>query len=160
MKKGDLYRIKEGLEGFEEVKNGSFAYKVIKNLQLVTSEIELLDKLREPNDEYKEKVQAPVQKLVRKYAITDEEGEIVETMTPQGSSISVDPAKEKEFVEERSKLLDKESVLVEKYEKQIDEFMKVLDEDSDIDFILFKEVDIPDQVTVKQLYQVKELLVD
>lgn len=160
MKKGDLFRIKAGLEGFGEVKNGAFAYKVIKNLQLVDAEVEILNALREPTQEYVEKIQTPIQELVRKYAETDEDGKVIEQGTPEGTVIKVNKNLEADFTQERDKILEGEAKLQADYELQLAGFEKMLDEDAKIEFITFTEADIPDQVSVMQLYQIKELLVD
>ncbi len=160
MKKVDLYRIKAGLEDFGEVKNGAFAYKVIKNLKMINEEIELLNKLKVPSKEYAEKVQTKIQETIRKYAEVDKSGKPIEETTPEGMTIKVDKTREAEFIIERDKILNKEKELVDSYDKQFEAFLKVIEEDSDIKLIMFKESDIPAEVTVKQLYQVKELLVD
>jgi len=160
MKKADLYRIKAGLEEFGEVKGGAFAYKSIKNLELVTKEVEVLNKLREPTETYIKNIQTPLQELVRKYAEVDENDNVIEEITPEGTKIKVDASKQEEFLAERDVLLEKESKLVKAYDKQMEGFEKVIEEDTDIEFIMYVEADIPDNVSVKDLYQIRELLKD
>lgn len=160
MKKADLYRIKTGLEDFGDVKGGVFAHRVVKNLQLIMFEIEVLDKIRKPSDEYTIKVQKPIEELVRKYALKNEEGNIVEEQTEWGTSIKVDSKNESKFIEDKEKILVNNPKLVEEYENQLKEFEKVLDEEIKLPFIYIESGDIPEHVSVKQLYKIRELLED
>ena len=74
MKRLDLYKLKQALESLGNIEGVTFAYAIVKNLKLLEKEIEILEEVRKPSEEYLEEFQPKVDELVKKYSKKDEDG--------------------------------------------------------------------------------------
>lgn len=160
MKNLDLYRLKQALEGLGSVENVSFAYCAVKNLKLLEKEIEILEEVRKPSDEFMKNFQPQVDELVKKHSKKDEEGNPELSDGPQGSTIQVDPANKAKFEKEFAKLEEENKPLVDQRMEQLTKFNDLLQEEVEIELVKIKKEDLPENIKVAELYGISDILED
>lgn len=160
MKNLDLYRLKQALEGLGGVENVSFAYAVVKNLKLLEKEIEILEEVRKPSDEFTQEFQPKVDELVKKHSKKDEDGNPEQADGPQGATIQVDPANKAKFEKEFAKLEKENKPLVDQRMVQLNKFNDLLQVEAEIELVKIKKEDLPENIKVAELYGISDILED
>lgn len=160
MKNLDLYKLKQALEGLGSVENVSFAYAVVKNLKLLEKEIEILEEVRKPSEQFITEFQPKVDELVKKHSKKDEDGNPEQTDTPQGQTIAVDPAKKDKFEKEFTELEKENQELVDQRMEQLNKFNDLLQEETVIELVKIKKEDLPENIKVAELYGISDILED
>jgi hypothetical protein len=160
MKNLDLYRLKQALEGLGSVENVSFAYAVVKNLKLLEKEIEVLEEVRKPSEEFMQEFQPKVDELVKKHAKKDEDGNPEQGDGPQGPTIQVDPKNKVKFEKEFAALEKENQALVDQRMEQLTKFNDLLQEEVEIELVKIKKEDLPEDIKVAELYGISDILED
>ena len=143
MTKLDLVNLFQSLHQVKELKGIKFAYSVIKNINIIKSEIEALQKASESSlgfIEYEKKRM----ELAKKFAKKDKGEPVIE-----GDRYILED--EKKFGKEWEKLKKEYEEEVGKREWQIKQYNDLLMEDSDIKLHKIKMADVPQDISVKLL---------
>ncbi len=161
MKRLDLYKLKQALESLGNIEGVTFAYAIVKNLKLLEKEIEILEEVRKPSEEYLEEFQPQVDELVKKYSKKDESGNPEQVQVPgQGSVIQVDPDNKIEFEKEFAVLEEENRELVDIRMKQLTSFNDLLQQDLEIELVMLTKEDLPKDIKVVELHGISDILED
>ena len=147
MTKLEAINLFTNLNKLGEMSGVKFAYAVSKNLGLLKSEIESLDKARIASKEYQE-FDALRIKMVEKHAKKGKDGKPI--MKDNVYEIENQMAVDKEF--EALKLEHKE--VFDARIKQIDEFNELLKTDSSVVLYTIPLSYVPEGITVAQMYSI------
>jgi hypothetical protein len=153
MKKQEAVNLYSNLNKLGKLTGVKFAYAVSKNLNILKSEIESLEKASKPSEKYIEFDKERVE-LAKKYAKKDEKGK---PLSENNAFVMEDQeAFEKEFNE----LKEKNKDLVEEREKQMNEYVELLKTEANITLHKIALVDVPQNITVEQMYAIGEIVDD
>lgn len=154
MKNRDLFRFKAGLESVSKIKGVKFAYAVIKNKKAVVEELEILEKVVEVSDEYKEYEQQRVQ-LCEKHVDRDGDGNMITSDNTYVITCN------KVIFEKEFDILKKSNInIITEREKQLFEYDKMLNENSTILEKLVKVSidDVPTDISGDELENIFEMI--
>lgn len=143
MTKLDLVNLFQSLHQVKELKGIKFAYSVIKNINIIKSEIEALQKASESSLGFIEYEKKRIE-LAKKFAKKDKGEPVIE-----GDRYILED--EKKFGKEWEKLKKEYEEEVGKREWQIKQCNDLLMEDSDIKLHKIKMADVPQDISVKLL---------
>lgn len=152
----NLYRNLNQLGNLSGVK---FAYAVARNINLLKSEIESLDKALQPPEEFMEFEKERIA-LVEKYAEKDEKGKPKIEVAGNGAQQYVMEESGNKFQKEFETLKGKHKKAVEAREKQIDDYTKLLTTESDFKPHMLKLEDLPKEINARQTSGIYEILLE
>lgn len=158
----DLYRFKQGFENLYNVEiSAELSLKVIKNLRLLNTELEDLEKVVKPSDEFMKVYQPKVEELAKKNCIKDESGNPLPKVGPNGST-TYDFTSEGKVKFEKD-LLELENnpenkTIVDERKKQIEGFNKLLEKNNDIKLNKIELSQLPKTITPQQIDLIYELI--
>lgn len=151
MKKSELLILFKSLNTMGGLKGVKFAYAVAKNINLLKSEVESLDKASAPDEEYLEFEKERV-KLAEEHAKKDENGKaIVSDNKYEVEDIG-------KFEAELETIREKYSVAVEKRKIQMEEFSKILEEEADVKLCKVSLENIPADISTAQMYAISQIV--
>jgi hypothetical protein len=161
MKKRNLERLETGLNSVLKLKGVRFAYAVVKNLQLIQTEIKAFTAAIEPDDAYAEYDKKRIE-LCKKYADKDKNEKPVTLPIRKGSNIVrfiIKKAENKELFNAEMEVLNEEyKDAIEKRNGSVKEFEKILDGDCDVKLEMIDLKDIPADITGEQLVNINEMV--
>ncbi len=146
-KGGVLFGLRQGLQAVGGLKGIKFAYAVAKNLKIVNSELEIIEKLRMPSKEYIKTYDKERLELCEKYCEKDEKDEPKTNVT----GYEFTPENRKKFEREVEELKAKHPGVVKEYEDQIEEYNKMIGEEMEIELFMIDQANIPEDITTGQL---------
>lgn len=143
-----IYQTLNGMSAFTGVK---FTYAIAKNLSLLKSDIEALQKSLEPTEEY-QKFDKERMELVKKYAQKDEKGNPV----VQGTQYVLED--EKAFDKGFEALKKKNSELVKERSKQLIEYQELLKTESTVVLHKVNLNDCPKELNAAQMHGILPII--
>lgn len=149
LKKSEIVSLHNGLMAVLKLTGVVFGFAVNKNLAIIKSEIESLQKALTPSDKFMEYDNKRVE-IVKKYAKKDEKGQpVLETdAKTQKQNFIIDDLKGLE--EEVKPLKEEYKETISEYENQIKDYNDLLETTSDIELYKVKLGDLPKDITVEQ----------
>lgn len=150
MKKKDLFELYRGLQAVGKLPGAKFAYAVAKNLAAVLAECQIIEKLNEPSDAYKEYSDKRY-KLALAYSDTepDERG-VVQVPNDRLEAFNADLAP----------LNDEYSEAITNRLVQESDFNTLLEEESDIVLFKIKADLLPEGITPEQVTAIMPIIED
>jgi len=128
-----------------------FGYFVARNLSLIGSEIDIIQKTIEPSKEYAEYDQKRVA-LAEKHAKKDKDGKpVVEKNAYQIED-------QKAFAKDFEKAKKENKVVLEARMKQIEDYEKFLEEKSRVEFYKIKQENLPEDLKTFDLRSIFDLI--
>lgn len=144
MLKSKLVELYSNLNKVKELKGVKFAYGIIKNINLIKPEIEVLQKVMEPFADFiayeKERIE-----LAKKFAEKDKDG------NPKIEGNHFVLADIKKFEKDFLKLQKQCEPAIEKRKEQEKEYEKLLKENIEINLHKIKMADVPQDISPEQL---------
>lgn len=144
MKRKDLYTHLQSLETVKDLKGVKFAYSILKNKKKIEEEIKLFEEVIKPTTSYEEYERKRIV-LCEIHAEKDTEGRPV-IVGDKYKLVDIDL-----FNEELEKLKGGYQEVIEERIEQINEYNKILDEEVIFDVIKINFIDLPSDITPKQL---------
>jgi polyribonucleotide nucleotidyltransferase len=146
MNKQEILNLYRALNGLGNLSGAKFAYAVAKNINLIKSEIEALEKASTPSDEFKKFDEARV-KLAEEFAKKDKDGK---AETKDNAYVIED---QKAFDKAFEKLRKEYKETVEARETQMKQFSELLKEESTVELYALKSLDeVPKEITAAQMF--------
>lgn len=160
MKNSDLYQFKTGLEKVSKHGDVDWAIIIVRNRKLVEKEIEILEELRKPTEEYQKKFQPELEKLAQKYALRDERGNIIPRKLFDGSfGYEIDPKRRYEYDNELNKLRKNHHKLYTEREEQLNKFTEALKKEVNLkDLQKVNKNSIPSTITGDLLWDIRWMI--
>lgn len=150
MKNKELMEVYKALTGMNYA-GVKFGYFVAKNISIIGSEIDSIQKAIEPYKEYTEYDKERV-KLAVKYSKKDENGKpVIENNVYQIED-------QKAFEEVVNKLREEKKETIEKRNHQIDEYGKLLEEETKITLYKIKEENLPADIKTQDMRAIFNLI--
>jgi len=152
----DLYNT---LSTFKGVYNKTFSmYLVLNNKKLIPimQEVQDIQSSTQPTPEYLE-LQKKELAIVNKYAVKDENDKLV-IVANGGFQIQID--KVNEYKEEKECLINNNKTIIDEYEELKSNIEKLMSEEIECDLILIPFETIPDEIGVKDLETLSEIVED
>ena len=146
MKKVELFTLLRGLNEVANYSGAKFAYAVAKNLQVVTEECKVLEKLQEPTEAFKA-FEAERMEIIVKVAEKDETGNPKVT----DNQYTILAENREQFALDMQELQTKHKEALEARDKQITEFNALLEEPVDITLFNVKFDCLPADITAAQI---------
>jgi demethoxyubiquinone hydroxylase (CLK1/Coq7/Cat5 family) len=155
MKKQELFPLLKGLNDVANYPGAKFAYAVAKNIQVVTEECKLLEKLQEPTEAFKA-FEAERMDAILKVAETDETGSPKVT----NNQYTILAENREQFTLDMQVLQEKHKLALEARDKQIAEFNQLLEELIDITIFSIKAELLPEDITAAQITAIMAIIED
>lgn len=160
MKNQELLNLYGALQDIN-LKGVKFAHAVAKNIAIIKSEAESLQKAIDLSDEFKAFEEKRIE-LAKKHAKKDENGEaiteIIDKVTKAGRYIFENKEAEALFHKELDVLREENKEVVDAREKQLKEFTELLDKENDIKLFKISIKDIPEEISSKQMTAIFEIV--
>ena len=153
MNKGEAISLYHALSKLGNLSGVKFAYAVSKNLSLLKSELEALQKAVEPNEEYKVYDKKRVE-LAEKYSKKDENGK------PVVVNNEYDLENKKEFLSEFAKLQKEFSKEIEGRENQVKEQNELLKTEYTGEIYKVSLSDVPKDINVTQMESIMPIITE
>ncbi len=144
MKRRDLYTHLQSLETVKDLKGVKFAYSILKNKKKIEEEIKLFEEVIKPTSAYEEYERKRIV-LCEIHSEKDTEGRPV-ILGDKYKLVDIDL-----FNTELEKLKGGYQDIIEERIEQINEYNKILDEELILDVIKINFIDLPLDITPKQL---------
>ena len=147
------------LSTFKGVYNKTFSmYLVLNNKKLIPimQEVQDIQSSTQPTPEYLE-LQKKELAIVNKYAVKDENDKLV-IVANGGFQIQID--KVNEYKEEKECLINNNKTIIDEYEELKSNIEKLMSEEIECDLILIPFETIPDEIGVKDLETLSEIVED
>lgn len=148
MRKRDLYVFIQSLNSVVELKGVKFAYAVLKNKRKIEEEIKLFEEVIRPNPEFEEYERKRIT-LCEIHSEKDTEGRPV-IVEDKYKLVDVDL-----FNSELEKLKTNYQEVIDERIRQINEYNVILDETLDINFEKLNFLDIPTNISAKELESIE-----
>ena len=150
MKNREILELNQALSSLN-LKGFKFSYGVAKNIALLKTEIESLQKTMVASEPFKEYEQARIA-LAEKYSKKDESGNPI----VKGNEYEI--ADREVFDKELIKLQTTHKVAIEERQKQIDDFNKLLEEEAKVELYKIKLEDVPEDITTEEMTAIYVLI--
>ena len=128
MKNKDLFNLFNSLCNLSNLKGIKFSYGIIKNKKNIKNEIEILQNIIKPSQEFIE-FDKEREKLCKKYSKKDEKGEII----IKNNNYDIKSECKEIFNKEFDDLKEQNKEFIIKREKQLEEYNKLLEEECNIE---------------------------
>lgn len=155
MKRVEMFGLLKEIEGILKVsKKVKLNYFLQKNINSITKDKEILDKIIEPSDKFKEYESKRIE-LCKEYCDKDSDGMPI---VKNNKYLGLDD--NDEFNEKINSLLNEYKNIIDEYQDKIREYEQMLDDDVDIEFVKFDIDLIPDDlVTGEELTLIFKYLI-
>lgn len=151
MKKNELFVLFKSLNTLGALKGVKFAYAVTRNVNLLKSEVEALEKASAPDEEYS-KFEKERIKLAEEHANKDEEGKAIVFDN------KYDISDNDKFETELETLKEGYKEAIEKRKEQIEEFSKILEEEADVKLYKVALADVPADISTAQMFSISQIV--
>ncbi len=149
MKKSEIVLLYNGLNSVGNLAGVIFSYCVNKNLNIITPEIEALQRSITPSKEFLEYDNKRIE-IVKKYAAKDGKGEFIMKVTNGQQSYDVGE-NEKVIEDEMLPIREEYKEVISNHEKQMTEYNALLDTDSNVELYKVKLENVPKDITAQQM---------
>ncbi len=153
MTKLDILNLWNNLQKLGGLSGVKFAYAVSKNLSILKPEIEALEKAQERSEEFKKFDDLRIA-LAEKHAKKDKDNKPV--IVGNDYQIEDRPAFDKEL----EKLKQEYKNVVDAREKQMAEVTELLKTESSVKLYKMFLADVPESITVEQMFSIKDIVED
>lgn len=151
MKKRDLFRLHKGLVDVSYLSGVKFAYTVVKNKKLIETEIQLLQDIIKPTDDFQRYERERIE-LCENFCVRGDDGQPI----VENNNYKIDD--KAGFDEAMDILKDKYETEIVNRAKQVDDYNRLLGEDVDINLIKLKVTDLPEGMSADQIESVLEIV--
>lgn len=155
MKKTKLFDLLQGLREVSSHPGAKFAYGVAKNISVITTECELLQKLITPAPEFQAFNQERV-KLAERLATKNDDGSPMD----DGKEYIFTAEARKTFETELAKLRSQHADAIAVQEQKTADFNLLLEEESDITLFKIKSDLLPEAITAAQVSAIIDIIED
>lgn len=155
MKNIDLYNLLGGLKVLANESGASFAYKVAKNIKLITSELMDLEEMLVPKEDYSQYDRDRVE-LCKKFSKKDALGvEIISDSNYQIEDLE-------KFNEELAALQKRNTDTIARYSKQKEDYSTLMQQEisPELNLRQIKLEELPESVTPEKLQLILELITE
>jgi len=153
MLKSDLLVLNQNLNKLGNLSGVKFAYCVSRNLSLIKPEIESLQKIVEPSEEYQKFDKERIE-MVEKFAKKDEKGKAIQV----NNNYEIEEGKQEELDKEFGILKMEHQEAFDAREKQIAEYNELLKTELTIVLHKIALADVPQNITVQQMYGISDIV--
>ena len=152
MKNIELYSLREGINRILNVTGTSeFSYAAVKNLRIVQQEIEDIEKMFAPSDEYQEKFQKSYDELIDKYCLKHDNGSPQLVKNDFGQLIYKFEKEGREKFDKELKASEKKNKkLVDERTKQLKAKEEFLQKDNKVKIYKVDKKYVPEKLTIAQ----------
>ena len=151
MTNNDLQKLFVGLHKAKELKGVKFAYAVVKNIRLIDREIDILKKIAEPSDQYKEYDKQRTD-LCEVQAKKDDKGEPIIVNNNYVISDLVS------FNKEMLALQDTHKDAINSHAHKLKELEAIMKEDANINLYTISIDSIPEDITGEILMDIDAII--
>ena len=144
MKRKEVINLYRNLNSLGALKGVKFSYGVSKNMNLLKSEVESIEKAITASEEFIVYDKARVQ-LAKEFAEKNEKGEPI----VKGQEYVI--RDEKKFEKELKKLQEEHKEVLEARKQQIDDYAKLLEEEIEVKVHKIKLEDVPADISTQQM---------
>lgn len=161
MKNYELFEVAQRLgtvlPSLEKLKGPKFHYALLKNLDLLQKEIDLIQSKSKPSDKFLEYEKARVA-LCEAYCAKDDKGENLKREIGNGQfEYDIDTTSE-EWKTAIEKLKSENAELINERDHQVEMFNQMLDVESSVKFHTIKIDDLPSEVNGEQMQALKHFI--
>jgi len=152
IRNSELFSTFNVLNGFTQIKNTLFQWKILKNQQTLEADYKLLQKFLDPTEGFKEYLQKRQELIIEYFEQSKESNELI---------ILKDENKKDEFQKKLIKLKKEYKEDIEKNKEQEKKFQSLLREYSEVNITTFSRMDLPlFNLTLIQLLSIIDLIED
>ncbi len=151
MKKQKIIELYQALNSLGNLSGVKFSYAVVRNINILKPEIEALQEVIKPSEEFTKYEQERIE-LAKEHSKKDDKGE---PMSENNKFILED---EKKFEKEFEKLKEKNKKVFDDRQKQIDEYITLLETESSMELFKIDISDVPEGITTQQMNSIYELI--
>jgi hypothetical protein len=155
MKNKELFSLHQGLNQVTNLPGLKFAYAVAKNLNLVISELKLIQKLRDPKLGYTEYDSKRIE-LAKQYADKNED----ESPKQENNNFIITGENRVKFDAEIALLQAEHQEAIDTHLKQLEEFTELLEEDCKLEFHKVKLKELPNDLNAAQVTAIMPIIDD
>lgn len=161
MKNYELYSladsISKNLESLKYLKGAKFTYSIIKNIELIEKEIEVLTKMSKPSQEF-ENYDKERLSLCETLSQKDSDGNSLKNDLGNGNFEYILDINSKEWIEGTNLLRDKYLDTIKNREIQINNYNEILNKEVELKFNEIRLDDIPDDITLELMNILKAFI--
>lgn len=158
MKNYELYSladsISKNLESLKYLKGAKFTYSIIKNIELIEKEIEVLTKMSKPSEEF-ENYDKDRLALCERLSQKDGEGNSLKNDLGNGNFEYILDINSKEWTEGTTLLSSKYLDAIKNREVQINNYNEILNKEVELKFYEIKLDDIPNDINLELMNIIK-----
>lgn len=158
MKNYELYSladsISKNLESLKYLKGAKFTYSIIKNIELIEKEIEVLTKMSKPSEEF-ENYDKDRLALCERLSQKDGEGNSLKNDLGNGNFEYILDINSKEWIEGTTLLSSKYLDAIKNREVQINNYNEILNKEVELKFYEIKLDDIPNDINLELMNIIK-----
>ena len=159
MKNTDLYELRDGLTAIKNVHSSTeFAYAAAKNIRILNTEIQIIEDMFKPSEEYKKEYEKAYQNLILKYCKKNEEGEPEVTNRNGQILYRFEKKFRDKFDIEVEKLKKKMEKVVTAREKQLEDREKFLQEETKVKIFKVDKKHAPKDLTLEQFSSIMAMI--
>lgn len=151
MQNKKLVELYQGLNSVKDLKGVKFAYGIVKNINIIKSEIEAFQESINPTKEFMAFENGRIE-LAKKHSKKDDKG------NPVIADNQYEVEDKDKFEESFLELREKHKEAIDKREKQAEEYNKLLAEESKIELHKIKMSDVPDNISPEQLAAIFDII--
>ena len=148
----------EALLNYKGVKNKKLIYTLVKNTKILEVEVEAIQKAFETDSEEYTEFTGKLREIYFKYGEVDEATGQLKTT---GSGFVLKENTDKDIVQkEITELEDKYSKAIEDRTAEVKEYNEFLDETIELDLMMIKFEDLPEEISPKTVYILDDLITE
>ncbi len=152
MKRSELFNLYNKLQGLRSYNdNKRFSYALIKNIKIIQEEIEKLNEIIKPNDEFLKFEDERIQ-ICNSHCVKDENGE------PDLDGDEFKIIDKDKFDESLKPLKEKHNTTLNQRQQQIEKYNSMLDDNIEIELSKVGPDDLPDNITSNELEDIYPML--
>lgn len=152
MKRSELFDLYNRLQGLRyHSDNKKFSYALIKNIKTIESEINRLNEIIKPTEDFLQFEQERIA-ICRSHAIKDENGEPI----LNGDEFQIEDMSK--FNSDLEPMKMKYQDVLHKRQQQIEKYNSLLDEQVEVELIKIGPDDLPDSITPNEIEDIYPIL--
>jgi len=164
MKNYEIYQINEALGELKQIAKKDLAYVVYKNLQKLSEEMEIIEKMKyQPSEkflEYDGKRNTVCISYADKDEVTKEPLVVPGTQPGEPGKYQIPESKQEKFITELQSLQEEYTDSLEDKKKQEQDFIDFLNADSQLELLNINKDILPEYITADFLMKISSILED
>lgn len=164
MKNYEIYQINEALGELKQIAKKDLAYVVYKNLQKLSEEMEIIEKMKyQPSEKYLEydgKRNTVCISYADKDEVTKEPLVVPGTQPGEPGKYQIPESKQEKFITELQSLQEEYTDSLEDKKKQEQDFIDFLNADSQLELLNINKDILPEYITADFLMKISSILED